>query len=168
MTPQITPRFTSKAELLKKYPNLIYGQDQTWFAVMTPDKKVCALTLKAVPSPRSLLKRFSKHFLMESPLALTFPFTCLLAGTPLQHEVWKALLQIPKGETWSYQQLAQHIGKPKAVRAVANAVAANHISPLIPCHRIIRHNNQLGGYFWGLPEKIRLLKEEGSLPSHLA
>lgn len=168
MTPQIHLSFISKTEFLKTYPNLFYGYYQTWFAVITPDQKVCALTVKTVPNPQVILKRFPKHFLITKHFELGATLPCLLAGTPFQHEVWKALLQIPKGKTWSYQQLAHHIGRPKTVRAVANAVAANPISPLIPCHRVIRNNSQLGGYFWGLDEKIRLLKEESSLPFDLA
>ena len=168
MIPQIHLSFTSKTEFLKAYPNLFYGFDQSWFAVITPDHKVCALTVKTVSTPQAILKRFPKHFLIKKPIELSATLSCLLVGTPLQHEVLKALLHIPKGKTWSYQQLAHHIGRPKAARAVANAVGANPISPLLPCHRVIRNNNQLGGYSWGLEEKVRLLKEEGSLPPHLA
>lgn len=168
MTSQLQLNFISKDLFLKTYPTLIYGEDQTWFAVKTPEGQVCALTLKSVPSPQIILKRFQKHTLIKKPLELGAILPCLLVGTPLQQEVWRALLDVPKGQTWSYQQLATHLGRPKAVRAVANAVGANPISPLIPCHRILRSNNQLGGYFWGLDEKIRLLQEEGSLPRHLA
>ncbi len=168
MTPQLQLSFMPKNLFLKTYPTLTYGEDQLWFAVKTPDGKVCALTLKSVPSPQVILKRFQKHTLIKKPLELESTLSCLLVGTPLQQEVWTALLDVPKGQTWSYLQLATSLGRSKAVRAVANAVGANPISPLIPCHRILRSNNQLGGYFWGLDEKIRLLQEEGSLPPHLA
>lgn len=168
MPPQLQLSFMQKDLFLKTYPTLIYGENQKWFAVKTLDGKVCALTLKTVASPQIILKRFQKHILIKKPLELESILPCLLVGTPLQQEVWTALLDVPKGQTWSYQQLATHLGRPKAVRAVANAVGANPISPLIPCHRILRSNNQLGGYFWGIDEKIRLLQEEGSLPRHLA
>ena len=168
MTPQLQLSFTTKDQFLKSTPTLHYGEDDKWFAVITPEGKVCALTLKSVPSPQVILKRFQKHTLIKKPFDVGSTLPCLLVGTPLQQAVWTALLDIPKGTTWSYQQLATHLGRPKAVRAVANAVGANPISPLIPCHRVIRNNNQLGGYFWGLDEKIRLLQEEASLPPHLA
>lgn len=81
-------------------------------------------------------------------------------GTDLQKIVWDHLLQIPKGTTLSYSELARRIGRPKAVRAVANAVGRNKISLLIPCHRVIGKNASLGGYRWGISVKKRLLEME--------
>jgi len=78
-------------------------------------------------------------------------------GTNFQVNVWRALLKIPPGRTVSYQQLADHTGKPEAVRAVANAVAANPIAYLIPCHRVLRKSGALGGYRWGTQRKQLLL-----------
>ena len=161
MPPQIYPHFMSKQAFLKLYPILHYGTDGEWLAVVTPDEKVCALALKTFPNSLNLLKRYQKHTLIEEKICLSEKLSCLLVGTPLQHQVWMALLEIPHGETWSYQQLAARIQRPKAVRAVANAVGANPISPLIPCHRVIRSNNQTGGYFWGVNAKLTLLQEEG-------
>ncbi len=161
MTYQIYPQFVSKEAFLNTYPTLHYGTDDKWLAVMTPDEKICALAWKAFPDSQTLLKRFKKHALIEKKIHLPVKLSCLLVGTPLQHQVWMALLDIPQGQTWSYQQLASHIHKPKAVRAVANAVGANPISPLIPCHRVIRSNNQMGGYYWGNKAKLALLQEEG-------
>ena len=85
------------------------------------------------------------------------------AGTPFQQLVWKALLTIPKGKVVTYQQLAKQIGKPKAVRAVANAVAANKLLVVIPCHRVIRSDGSLGGYSGkgGVKAKRKLLADEG-------
>ncbi len=83
-----------------------------------------------------------------------------LAGTAFQWRVWRALLEIPPGETVSYQQLARKVGKPRAVRAVASAVAANHAAVIVPCHRVIRSDGSLGGYRWGLPRKEELLAAE--------
>lgn len=151
----------SKKDFLKSYPTLYYGIEGEWITVMTPDEKVCALALKAFPGSSNLLRRYQKHTLTEKKIRLPEKIDILLAGTPLQHQVWQALLKIPRGSTISYQELAHRIGKPKAVRAVGNAVGANPISPLIPCHRVIRSGGALGGYYWGLPEKIRLLKSEG-------
>jgi AraC family transcriptional regulator of adaptative response/methylated-DNA-[protein]-cysteine methyltransferase len=83
-------------------------------------------------------------------------------GTPFQHQVWRALLDIPRGEVVSYQDIAHKVGRPKAVRAVGSAVGANPISPLIPCHRVVGSNGSFGGYYWGLDIKRALLQEEGA------
>lgn len=84
---------------------------------------------------------------------------CLL-GTDFQHKVWNALRSIPYGSTKSYKDIAQGIGKPKAVRAVAGAIGANAISILIPCHRVIGSNHSLTGYAGGLEAKRGLLGME--------
>jgi AraC family transcriptional regulator, regulatory protein of adaptative response / methylated-DNA-[protein]-cysteine methyltransferase len=81
-------------------------------------------------------------------------------GTVFQQRVWKALREIPVGETRSYSEVAQKIGKPKAVRAVASACAGNEIAVLIPCHRVVRSNGELSGYRWGIERKAELLKRE--------
>lgn len=83
-------------------------------------------------------------------------------GTNFQQRVWQALLTIPYGATRSYQDIALQIGHPNAVRAVANACGANPISLLIPCHRVIRQNGDLGGYRWGSERKRWLLAREQS------
>ena len=86
-----------------------------------------------------------------------------LPGTPFQKEVWLALTKIPKGSVVTYAELAQHIGRPTAVRAVANAVGANPCAPEIPCHRVVRSDGTLGGYSakGGVKAKRALLKAEG-------
>ena len=78
-------------------------------------------------------------------------------GTNFQIKVWEALLKIPQGDVVSYEALAASIGKPKAVRAVANAVAHNPVAFLIPCHRVIRKTGAIGGYHWGSEKKIAIL-----------
>lgn len=83
-----------------------------------------------------------------------------LVGTPFQQSVWRALLAIPYGQTWSYAQEAAHIGRPTAVRAVANANGNNKISIVIPCHRVIGSDGTLTGYGGGLPRKEWLLDME--------
>jgi AraC family transcriptional regulator of adaptative response/methylated-DNA-[protein]-cysteine methyltransferase len=85
-----------------------------------------------------------------------------LRGTDFQKQVWKALCEIPSGTTVTYAQLAERIGRPSAVRAVASAVAANHVAVLVPCHRVIRTGGALGGYRWGLDRKRALLEAERS------
>lgn len=81
-------------------------------------------------------------------------------GTPFQQSVWSMLLQIPFGETWSYQQEANQLNKPKAVRAVASANGLNRIAIVIPCHRVIGSNGSLTGYAGGLARKKWLIEHE--------
>ncbi len=83
-----------------------------------------------------------------------------IRGTAFQQRVWQALLQIPVGQTLSYSEVAQRIGSPKAVRAVASACAANMLAVAIPCHRVVRNDGSLSGYRWGLERKARLLQQE--------
>lgn len=83
-----------------------------------------------------------------------------LHGTEFQLKVWKEVMKVQKGETISYQELAERIGEPKAVRAVATAVAQNSIAMLVPCHRIIHKDGTLGEYHWGKELKKQLLDWE--------
>ena len=85
-----------------------------------------------------------------------------LKGTKFQIKVWNYLKKIPKGETRTYLQIAKAIGKPKAHRAVANAVGKNPYPPKIPCHRVIRSDGSLGGYSGkgGIKTKLKLLRSE--------
>lgn len=82
-------------------------------------------------------------------------------GTPFQKHVWRALCDIPYGETISYGELARRIGNPKASRAVGLANGRNPISIIVPCHRVIGANGSLTGYGGGLPRKRWLLQHEG-------
>lgn len=84
----------------------------------------------------------------------------IVTGTDFQIKVWQATMKIPAGTVITYSELAQRIGKPRAVRAVANALGANKIAYLIPCHRVVRKNGELGGYRWGLDIKKKLLEAE--------
>lgn len=81
-------------------------------------------------------------------------------GTPFQQAVWRILLQIPQGETLTYGDIAQQLGKPAAMRAVGGAVGRNPISILIPCHRVLGKNRALTGFGGGLPVKRFLLNLE--------
>lgn len=85
-----------------------------------------------------------------------------LIGAPFQIKVWEALLAVPAGHVTTYGDIAEHIGNPKAVRAVGTAVGRNPISWLIPCHRALRKSGALGGYHWGLPVKRALLAWESA------
>jgi len=85
-----------------------------------------------------------------------------LSGTAFQIRVWEALRTIAAGETRTYSDVANQIGSPRAIRAVASACAANRVALAVPCHRVIRRDGSLGGYRWGLPVKEALLLAEGS------
>jgi AraC family transcriptional regulator of adaptative response/methylated-DNA-[protein]-cysteine methyltransferase len=81
-------------------------------------------------------------------------------GTAFQQKVWQALREIPAGSTVSYAGVAERIGAPKAVRAVAQACAANTLAVAIPCHRVVRNDGNLSGYRWGVQRKSALLERE--------
>jgi AraC family transcriptional regulator of adaptative response/methylated-DNA-[protein]-cysteine methyltransferase len=81
-------------------------------------------------------------------------------GTEFQQQVWKALREIPAGKTASYLDVAKRIGAPEAVRAVAQACAANPLAVVVPCHRVVRSDGGLSGYRWGVDRKRRLLNRE--------
>ncbi len=86
-----------------------------------------------------------------------------ISGTNFQIQVWRALLSIPPGGLLSYQQVARLIGRPSAARAVGNANAANPVGYLIPCHRVLRGNGQIGAYRWGVPRMSAIVAWEGAL-----
>ena len=85
-----------------------------------------------------------------------------MIGAPFQIKVWEALLQVPSGHVTTYSDIAEAIGKPRAVRAVGTAVGRNPVSFLIPCHRALRKSGALGGYHWGLPVKRAILAWESA------
>ncbi len=97
-------------------------------------------------------------FLAEPEAALALPLD--LRGTAFQRRVWEALTRIPFGETRHYAQLAEAIGAPAAVRAVARACAQNPVSLAVPCHRVIGKGGDLTGYRWGIARKQALLAKE--------
>ena len=89
----------------------------------------------------------------------------MLKGTKFQLIVWKYLKTIPKGQTRTYKEVAKAIKRPLSYRAVANAIAKNPYSPLIPCHRVIKSDGSVGGYSGkgDVKTKVKLLKSEGIL-----
>ncbi|WP_100410470.1 bifunctional DNA-binding transcriptional regulator/O6-methylguanine-DNA methyltransferase Ada [Acidovorax sp. 69] len=100
---------------------------------------------------------------VEAPgLGLNLPLD--VRGTAFQQRVWRALQAIPAGQTASYAEVAERIGAPTAVRAVAQACAANALAVAIPCHRVVKSDGALSGYRWGVERKRKLLDLE-SLPS---
>ena len=89
-------------------------------------------------------------------------------GTEFQLSVWRALREVPCGQTWSYGQLARHVGRPAAVRAVGLANGANPVAIVVPCHRVIGADGSLTGYGGGLPRKKWLLAHEGRAADQLS
>lgn len=100
-------------------------------------------------------------FLAEPKQALDLPLD--LRGTAFQQRVWRALTAIPPGQTRTYAQVAETIGNPRAVRAVARSCATNPVSLAVPCHRVVGSDGKLTGYRWGVPRKQALLEREGAL-----
>jgi AraC family transcriptional regulator of adaptative response/methylated-DNA-[protein]-cysteine methyltransferase len=99
--------------------------------------------------------------MVESPgEALDLPLD--IRGTAFQERVWQALSRIKPGETVTYAEIARRIGSPRAVRAVGQAVGANHLAVAIPCHRVVRTSGELSGYRWGVERKAELLAREAT------
>ena len=148
--------------------------------VAASDKGVCAILLGDDPDAlaHDLQDRFPKAKLLgadaaferwvatvvgfvEAPrLGLDLPLD--VRGTAFQQRVWQALRDIPAGSTASYAEVAKKIGAPKAVRAVAQACAANVLAVAIPCHRVVRNDGSLSGYRWGVERKRKLLEREAA------
>lgn len=99
-----------------------------------------------------------RDFILLPREALDLPTD--VQGTAFQASVWKALRQVPLGETRTYREMAESIGKPNAVRAVASACARNRVALLIPCHRVVASNGGLAGYRWGKQRKATLIERE--------
>jgi AraC family transcriptional regulator of adaptative response/methylated-DNA-[protein]-cysteine methyltransferase len=99
------------------------------------------------------------HHIEHPHLPLDLPLDA--TGSAFQRKVWSALQGIPAGQTVSYSDIAQMIGSPSSVRAVAGACAANPLAVVVPCHRVIRRDGGLSGYRWGLARKQALLAREG-------
>jgi AraC family transcriptional regulator of adaptative response/methylated-DNA-[protein]-cysteine methyltransferase len=96
---------------------------------------------------------------VEAPaLGLDLPLD--IQGTAFQQRVWQALREIPAGETASYSEIARRIGSPKSVRAMARACGANTLAVAIPCHRVVKQDGTLSGYWWGVQRKRALLERE--------
>ena len=96
---------------------------------------------------------------MEKP-GSGFDLPLDIRGTVFQRLVWQALQQIPPGSTATYTDIANQIGTPGAVRAVAQACAANALAVVIPCHRVVKTDGSLSGYRWGVERKRALLERE--------
>lgn len=112
------------------------------------------------PTPllRETVKQLEAYFAGKRQV---FALPLKLNGTSFQQEVWTALREIPFGMTTTYGEIANRIGRPRAVRAVGRAIGQNPISIIVPCHRVIGKNGNLTGFAWGLDAKRQLLMLEG-------
>jgi AraC family transcriptional regulator, regulatory protein of adaptative response / methylated-DNA-[protein]-cysteine methyltransferase len=122
-----------------------------------PQANVTASTMTQSPELNAWIEALEAHIAASAPRP-DVPLD--LRGTAFQIQVWKFLLGVPSGSVVSYGEVAQGIGAPKAFRAAASACAANRIAVLVPCHRVLRGNGDLGGYRWGLERKRALLDRE--------
>ena len=104
----------------------------------------------------------ARRIFHPAPLDNHRPFNLHLKGTNFQINVWKALVRIPAGRVVSYQDIAALIGRPKAFRAAANAIALNPVAYLIPCHRVIAKSGKIHRYRWGTPRKKALIGWEAA------
>lgn len=148
--------------------------------VAATDKGICRIAFGDEPAALAdeLRAEFSNAKLTEDPARLA-PFIARveaylrgeqervelpldIAATAFQQRVWDALQRIPYGETRSYSQIAEVVGAPRAVRAVASACASNPVALAIPCHRVVQKGGALAGYRWGLQRKAALLAAEAS------
>ena len=148
--------------------------------VAATEKGVCAIELG--DDPDALVRSFQDRFrnaelvgddrefaqrvakvvgLVEAPgHSLDLPLD--IRGTAFQQKVWQALRAIPPGKTATYAEIAKAVGRPRAVRAVAQACAANPVAVAIPCHRVVRTDGDLSGYRWGVERKRALLDREAA------
>lgn len=129
-----------------------------WFETHTTKPQDLGTQEDSFPIFQSVKEQLERYFAGE---AVQFDVPIAAKGTPFQQSVWHALTTIPYGETWSYAQLADAIGNPKAVRAVGLANGKNPVSVIVPCHRVIGKNGKLTGYAGGIERKQRLLAIEG-------
>lgn len=128
------------------------------------DLRYLARSRVAGPEPGSMPVLVEAIHQLEAYFAKqrrTFDLPLDLRGTPFQRAVWEALLRIPFGESRTYGGIAQELGRPRSARAVGQAVGANPVSVIVPCHRVLGQNGSLTGYGGGLERKVALLWLEG-------
>ena len=121
------------------------------------EQRFGAVVEGSTPSSDALARELAEYF---AGLRTTFGLRIAQRGSPFTAQVWDALVEIPCGETRSYGQIADHIGRPSAVRAVARANGANQVAILVPCHRVIGADGTLVGYGGKLWRKKWLLDHE--------
>ena len=163
-------KLTTRLDISYEYKNSPFGKA----LIMNSKYGVCGLAfcdhineeialadmMSRWPSATYSAENIFSDLEFKSVLDQTTKINLCLIGSPLQVQVWNALLKIPAGKVTNYKTLAKHIGKPKAVRAIATAIGRNPLCWLIPCHRVLRTNGELGGYHWGLKVKTTMLRFE--------
>ncbi len=151
-----------------------------WVLAGATAKGLCAIEIG--DDPEAMIAEFTRNFrnakavendagltrlveqvvaAIETPGASLKDLPLDIRGTAFQQRVWDVLRRIPVGEVWTYAQVAEAAGAPKAVRAVGMACGSNPVSIVIPCHRVVGSNKKLTGYRWGVERKRELLKREG-------
>ena len=149
-----------------------------WVIVAATERGICAIEFSDDPKtlPQQVQSRFPKAQLQKAGSGFValikevvdfiktpgsnFTIPLDIQGTSFQQQVWNVLRQIKPGETLSYTEVAESIGNPNAVRAVATACASNKIAVVIPCHRVISKDGKISGYRWGVERKKMLLEAE--------
>ncbi|MGE8149903.1 bifunctional DNA-binding transcriptional regulator/O6-methylguanine-DNA methyltransferase Ada [Pseudomonas vancouverensis] len=136
---------------------ILLGDDPHQLVCDLQDKFRRANLIGADPEFEQLIAQVV-GFIEAPAIGLDLPLD--VQGTAFQERVWQALREIPVGSTATYADIAQAIGAPKAVRAVAQACGANSLAVAIPCHRVVRSDGNLSGYRWGVERKRQLLERE--------
>ncbi|MEL7497796.1 MAG: methylated-DNA--[protein]-cysteine S-methyltransferase [Planctomycetota bacterium] len=144
-----TDRFELTQSFVERFPNAVSIDDCVDSKEAKAHEKLVVRVVDLLDRGQTADAQFPLHF----------------DGTEFQKSVWQGLRAIPFGQTTTYQQLAEAIGRPSAVRAVANACGANPFAILVPCHRVLRTDGGIGGFRWGVEIKRRLLALEESLPT---
>lgn len=124
-------------------------------------KKMKWVIMPGKPKPISSIEKELLQYFKGKLKKFKTPL--FLSGTPFQKRVWKALMKIPFGKTCSYSELAEAVKQPTAYRAVANANGANQLAVIIPCHRVINANGNIGGYGGGISRKYWLIEHENKV-----
>lgn len=162
---------------------MIFKSQWGWMGISESEKGIDGIVLPQTSKPRAeaaLCKQRTDPLVMETSSQLSMAQAQLLdylagsrrtfdlpldfsRGTAFQRQVWRVLLRVPYGKLRSYQWVASRIGGRQYARAVGNAVGANPLPIIVPCHRIVAHDATLGGFSGGLPTKRKLLTLEGTL-----
>ena len=160
-----------------KHLRILYGFLPSTFGecfIALTRRGICHLAFVGLANRKKIVSDFKKQWrhadILEDSAAVrpygerifgsalsNSPLLLHVTGTNFQIQVWQALLKIPRGNIVSYEDISERIGRPKAVRAVANAVAHNPVAYIIPCHRVIRKTGAMGGYRWGVARKKAIL-----------
>lgn len=139
-----------------------YEQDIYWLSFFDYHLDLKDLK-KTFPMSTFIENNHQAHIIINKLFSSNNHNHIYMHGTSFQKIVWQALLSVQPGITKTYHDIAHIIGKPKAVRAVARAIASNRIAYIIPCHRVIRKDGSLGGYRWGIERKKQILTFEKTL-----